>query len=357
MFRISAIIAALALLCMPALAESENLISQDMIKADAVNYNLEIAETGAYERSASGSAEEFYPHAEILSVEVSGARFGEYLVSRGDEVKKGDVLATFTLDTDEAALASLELDLQRAREALDKVVADAEETELEMQRSLLNAADAHEKEMIGLKLQRAKLALEQYVFTQERTIADLEKRIDEMRAEQQGSVMVAPEDGVIYEIVFKRTGETVREGETLIAMYRTEGMLLSVDNSDGALRYGMDVTVEIGNNKSRIQLPGRVVGADTLIPAAERSGRAYIEFELPEGEKLTRPNVQATTVQLEDVITLSRSAVKMDGGKYFVTVLEDAVPQKRLINAVVNVGIRRVWVLQGLNAGDEIIID
>lgn len=357
MFRISAVLLALAIMCLSAFAESGNLISQDMIKADTVNYNSEVVEAGVLERTVSSGAEEYYPHYEILSAEVSGARFGEYLVSRGDEVKKGDVLATFTLDVDEAAIASMELELQRAEENMEKTIADAQESALELQRSLLNATDAGEREMIQLKIQRAEIALEQHVFEQERVITGLEERIAEALAEQEGSVMVAPEDGVILEMEFKHPGDSVREGENLILMYRTDGVLMRVDNAGGEFRYGMDVVVEIGNNKNRTQLPGRVVGADTLIPTVERSGYAYIEFELPEGEKLMRPNVKGTIMKLDNVLTVSRGAVEMDGGKYFVTKLVDGVPQKRFVNAVVSVGLKRVWVLQGLDAGDEIIID
>lgn len=357
MFRISAMLMALLLMCLPALAESENLISQDMIKADTVNYNAETVQPGAFERSVSNGGTEYYPHTTTLSVEVSGARFGEYLVSRGDEVKKGDVLATFTLDVDEAGIASLELELERAKADLDDAIADAEESALEMQRSLLSAADSYEKELIQLKVQRAQIALEQYVFAQERTIAELEERIAEALAEQEGSVMVAPEDGVILEMEFKRTGESVREGENLIVMYRPDGMLLAVDNAEGSFRYGMEVVVEVGANKNRVQLPGRVVGADTLIPTMERSGVAYVQFELPEDGKLTRPTVEGLSVSVDNVLTVSRSAVELDGGKYFVTKLVNGVPQKRYVNAVVNVGVRRIWVLQGLAEGDEIIIE
>ena len=357
MFRISAIIMALLLVCLPAFAESENLISQDMIKAETVNYDLEVVQSGVFERTTNNSAEEYYPNFEYLSVEVSGARFGEYLVSRGDIVRKGDILATFTLDVDEVGLASLELELERAQQALEQAAEDAEEQELEMQRQLLNTSDPFERELIGLKIQRAQIAQEQYVYTQQRTIAELEERIAEMYAEQEGCVLVAPADCMILEMEFKRTGESLREGENLLLVYMSDRVLMRVNNDEGTLRYGMEVTVEVGSSKDRVSLPGRVVGADTLIPSAERSGKAYIEFEMPEDGKLTRPTVKATTVHLSDVLTVSRSAVAMDGGKYFVIKLEDGVPRKHFINAVVNVGMKQVWVLQGLTEGDEIIIE
>lgn len=357
MFRISAILIALALACTPALSESESLISQELIKADKVNYDVQPVESGTFERTVSADAGEYYPHTFFIGPEVSGARFSEYKVSRGDAVKKGDVLAVFVLESDGVALASLELELTRTREALEKGAADREEVALEMQRSLLEAKDAWERERLTLEIQRAEVALEQYIFEQERAIADLEEQIEALHEEQAGSILVAPEDGVVLDMIYKRAGEKVYEGEVLITMYRTDGMLLRVNNDDGRFRYGMEVTVEIGSNKNRIALSGRVVGADTLIPTAERSGCAYIEFEAPEGQKLTRPTVSCATVHLENVLLVQRSAVELDGGKFAVTVLADGVPQKRYINCVVIGGVRQAWLLQGLEAGDEVIVD
>lgn len=357
MFRISALLLALAVMFIPALAESENLISQDMIKADAANYNVITVEPSVFERSVSTGATEYYPHYQLLSAEVSGARFGEYLVSRNDIVQKGDILATFVLDVDEAALAALELELQRAQEDMQQTIADAEESELEMQRALLSAKDSCERDLIRLKLQRAEIVLEKYLFNQKRTIAELEEQIAEAYAEREGSVLVAPEDGLIYEMEFKRPGEVIREGENLIVMYTNARVLMCVDNAEGTFRYGMDVFVETGSNKDRVQIPGRVVGADTLLPSLERNGKAYIEFGGTADDKLVRPTVQATTVHVENVLTIPRNAATLEGGKYYVTQLVDGVPQKRFINVVATTGIRQFWVLQGLDEGAEIIID
>ena len=70
MFRISALMLALVLLCMQiSLAESENLISQELIKADKVNYKTETVEAGLFERRVSSAAEEYYPNTYSLSID------------------------------------------------------------------------------------------------------------------------------------------------------------------------------------------------------------------------------------------------------------------------------------------------
>ena len=78
---------------------------------------------------------------------------------------------------------------------------------------------------------------------------------------------------------------------------------------------------------------------------------------IPEDLKRVRPTVSASTICVKDIPLLSRSSVTLDSGLYYVTVLVDGVPQKRFINCVVNNSIRQVWALQGLEPGEEIIID
>lgn len=358
MCRISALLLALLLACMPfALAESESLISQELIKADKVNYKTEAVETGAFERRASAAAEEYYPNTYNLSYDENGARFVSYSVIRGKEVKEGDVLAVFELESDAVELASLEMQLADAHEALENREADEEEDGMEYQRAILNAADAWEREMLTLQAQRAELALEQYRFSQSRVIAGLEKRIAEIEEHQAGNVLVAPADGVILGTAYKREGDKVYPGETLVTMYRTDGMLMVIENANDYFRYGMDVMLEVGPNKERVQLPGRVVGADDLLPEAERTCLAYVEVEIPEGVKLTRPIVSGATVSVENVSMVHRKAVSIDGGRYYVVLLVDGVPQKRFINCMTQNTVNYAWVYQGIEPDDEIIIE
>ena len=358
MSRIKMWLTVLLCLCMTgALAESENLIAEDLIKADKVNYETVLVETGVYERIYNENASEYYPNTYALSFDRS-ARFGELLVARGDDVKAGDVLATFQLESDAVDMASRQQQLKNAKEELEKSVEQQQETIAEMQMSLLNVKDALERELLVLKIARAELSLEQYIYRQERTIAQLEEGIAELEEKMADNALIAPADGVILEVNFKRKGERVYAGETLIQMYRTDGMLLRIENAEGNFRYGMEVTVEVGaNNKSRQTMSGRVVGADTLVPVAERSGYAYIEFENPENLKLVRTAVQGAGIYLDDVMLLPRGAVELAGGKNYVTRLEDGVPGVRYVNCILVTGGKQAWVIQGLETGDEIIIE
>lgn len=358
MFRISALMLALVLLCMQiSLAESESLISQELIKADKVNYKTETVEEGVFERRVSSAAEEYYPNTYSLSIDESGARFVNYEVIRSNKVKKGDVLARFVLESDAVELESLKMQLASAQAELEKRRLDEEEAAAERQLELLSVKDMWQREMLALQSRRAELALEQYELAQSRAIAKLEKQIAEIEQRQAGNVLLAPADGVIIGTAYKREGDKVYAGEELVTMYRTDKMLMRINNSNGYFRYGMDVILEVGSNKDRAELPGWVVGADTLVPERMRTGAAYIEVEIPEGQKLTRPIVNGAAVCVRDAALVSRKAIVLDGGVHYVIVLADGVPQKKPVICTTQNGVNQAWVLQGLEPGDEIIID
>ena len=88
-----------------------------MIKAETVNYDVHTVEYGIYQKNNSRSVSEVYPYTYQLRFEQSGATFVEYYVRRGDEVKKGDVLASFSLETDDVTLTSKKLSLKRMENA------------------------------------------------------------------------------------------------------------------------------------------------------------------------------------------------------------------------------------------------
>ena len=119
MCRSKKTLALLLACCLPfasALAQSEKLISDEMIQTETVNYSkTAVVENTVYERSYTASATEFYPHTYSIACEVNNASFVEYHVSRRQEVKEGDLLASFVLDIDEEALTSTQFTSYRGR--------------------------------------------------------------------------------------------------------------------------------------------------------------------------------------------------------------------------------------------------
>lgn len=350
-----ALVTALLFILPMASAENVNLISEDMIQTNKVNYDLYTAELGTYEQVYSNTGHEYFPHTYGVRPEVGGAKFVEYTVEKGQEVKKGDVLAIFSLETDAVRMTELQLQLEQAQAELEREMKlRAEEIE-EMQEELRGIEDRFDYEIHALRIERAELELDQYVYQQTLKVSKTEEEIAELEALQEGAKLIAPVDGTVIRNTLKRAGDRVYTDETLVTLLRTEGRLLRFENSGLKFRYGMEVTVEVGTGKNKTQVPGRVVGSDLLVPEAQRDGIVYVEIDETDADMRTA-KVRGNGSYLENVMIVPRKAVVLDGGKYYVTKLEDGITRKRYVNCIVKPG-QQIWILQGVEVGEQIIVD
>lgn len=352
-----AIILCTCLLPASAFAQSVNLISEDLIVSNTVNYEMSPVEYGTLVQEVTASGEIYLPYTYKLFPEVGGLTFVEYTVERGDVVKAGDVLAVFESTVDEVALMEKKLSLERALDTFEMGQESRLEAIDEMYLKLLSEKDGYRAQMLKLELNRAELALEQYIFQQQAAIEEIEAAIEEIEAQRTESLIVAPVDGIVERTITKRTGDRIARDEVMVILYKTDGALVKAANKSGMLRYGMEVTITVGNGNKAQSIPGRVVGEDRMIPAGQKTGYAYVkpDYYDPEKTPTVNPRVTANAVYLENVLLIPRSAVSLDSGRYYIMELSEGVTRKRYINAFLNR--QQVWVLQGLEHGEEIIVD
>ena len=256
------------------------------------------------------------------------------------------------------ALSSLQLSLVRAQEDFAAGLEEQENGIAALSEQYAAATSQYERELLSLQIARAEIALEQYTYQQERQIASLQEDIADLEAARENHVLLAPYDGEISAITYKREGDMVSSNEVLITLSRMDGMLLRVDNSSGYFRYGMQVIVEVGPAKERVQLTGQVVGADTLLPESRRLGYAFIALDPYDAEEIRfiNPTAHAPTYYLENVLLLPRRAATLESGQYYVTKLTDGMVQKRFVNLIMNNN-TDAWILQGVSEGETVILD
>ena len=363
MSRSKAALALLVCLCLglsSAQAQQPSLITPEMMQTEtAANQNAVEVKVGVYEKINNASAEEYYPRTYDLGTEVNNAFFAEYHVTRRQEVQAGQVLATFTLEMDEERYASAQLTLDRTqREYARGKELRLEEIDLLLKQQL-EITDVYERELAELRIRRAKLAYEQYCYQQQCLILDYEEQLAEMEEQSRRTQLIAPFDGIVSDLTYKRVGERIYAYEPLVTMYREEDMLLRIANKDQNFRYGMTVTVTSGAKANQQVFEGHVVAADDLLPESRRQGYALIKL-VPNaaGDKprYSSIKVSGATQQLANVLLIPRKAAALDGGKYYVETPMNGSAQKRYVN----IGLlnnTNAWVVQGLNEGDKVIAD
>ena len=349
----------LCLFCTSAAAQSPSIISDEMIQTETVNYSkTAVVELGEYKRDYNATAVEYYPYTYELAAEIDNASFLEYHVVRSQQVKKGDLLATFALEVDEAATASAKLTLERAQADYQTGAEKKREEMAEMLKEQTAIRDSYERELMTLRIQREQVAYEQYCYQQECAIARIKEEVAELEEANSNCYLYAPCDGVVTSVSYKRVGEKIYASETLVTMYREDGLLLRVGNENLYFRYGLPVTVSIGSKNDPQLFQGRVVAADNILPENRRLGHAFIQLEPIEGElpRMNRMTATVTSEYLGNVMIIPRRAVSLDAGKNYVECLVDGNLQKRFVNIGLST-MSNAWVLQGLDVGDTIILD
>lgn len=350
------------LLAMGGIAEYEYLISDEDIVVEVANYKTITVEKKEFIKTGTTSASEYYPLRYDVRYEGATARFVEFNVRRGASVKKGDVLATLTVDRDEVLVSQKQLTLARAKEDYASGIADREKAIDEMKKRLNAETDLFAREKLRLEQEKLLISLEKYRYETENHIADLEKSLNELLESYAGQYLFAPVDGVISDLTFFRDNQFIYNNTLMVQMYDPSKMLFEVKDETGVLRYNMEVTVTVGPGKNRYSGTGRVVAAPAALPGEPGSNRAYIlveKFDTDETIKnYARPSVSYNAIYLKDMYVVDKKAVTLFGGKHFVYKLFDnGMVSKRYVNHVGGNAITGVLLLQGVEEGEKLILD
>lgn len=357
--------------------QAETLIEQSLIAPTEVNYETDVVEYGSYVRTSSESVSIYYPRKAELCWDQEGCYLEEILVKGGDQVKKGDVLATFDTDVDLIRIEELQLKIERLRES-----SEIEKTQrlLEIQEKEEDYAEAKQKRdkrreqgygdvntaeldsyttnIENLTIERMRLEYDEYVYQTEYEISQMQKEIEQLQEAAADNKLTAPFDGMI-EIVFSMDpGEKVDTQKVLITMYATDSMLLYVKDLSGFFRYNMDVSVEAGKEGERQTFTGKVVAASNILPAefAQKLSLIQLDEEADPAVLQRKARYTVEVQSLDHVLTVNRKAVEEENDETFVYVLNGDMLQKRYVVTGAS-NSEETWILDGLSEGQSVVID
>lgn len=351
MKRLLPLALALVLTVSPVKATGQSLIDPEQLQDQQASYNTARVEKGTFVKESSVPAQVHYPLQQMLKVEKNGAVFVEFGVKAGQKVSKGDVLARFAVETSGASLARLEREITRLEEETKLGILQREEAI-----KLLENSDAEglEQERNSILLKKAKVELEHFKYLQQRSLDALKQEKKAEQERQNGYTLLAPADGKVADFAQLKSGDPVEAQTVLMTFIRTDVVQLRVNNPAGDLRYNLPVKITVGRQNNASVLTGRVVAADSGLPAQEQTGYAYISVETD--EELVNPKVTAEVIRLDNVMVADRSAVIAENGKYYVTKLTDGMLQKRYVGFGAN-NTEVVWIIHGVADGDTLIAD
>ena len=152
--------------------EQSSSPAESVPEAAGASYETCVAELGDSVKTVSISGSLVFPKREELYFSGQGARVDTIMVQNGQEVKAGDVLATFTVESSEADIKEKRLSVEQARRSYTQEVKDREEA-IRLQKKA--AASGGKAETLKLEEMEASLSL--YKLQEQASIQQMEEEL------------------------------------------------------------------------------------------------------------------------------------------------------------------------------------
>jgi len=312
------------------LPQEEEVLQPPLMTPQRESYNLYEVQRGTITKSISGPGEV----EASVALDLRFARAGTVSAVHaklGDEVKQGDPI--------------LELD----RDGLDITVLERQR-DFEMAQYTLNQAKAsRDEELIRIRMLELGIA---------------EQRLNDARAQWEGSVLTAPIDGRITFMDDLRPGDRVQEGDRYAALIDPESLRLKYVSAAVTelleVQVGMKATVTIGGREVEatvVQSPSSAPVTDDERLNRELSQSVYFTLDDPAVEVRLEDSVRIEIIlqQKDNVILIPRSALHTLSGRNFVRVLEG----ESIREMDVEKGIEsqfEIEIAEGLSIGQRLIL-
>ena len=353
----AAIFLLVLLVCAFPVMASEDLVDPNgQIPDEDANHTAKVY-VGTFSKEVSYPATECYPLSYDVVLPQNGGIFMEYAVSQGAQVKAGDVLVRFSMESDDITLTRLERELSRMQEEYRAETAAWQEKITHTQAAADQTQDVYEKEQLEISAAILQVQMEQFCHQKQEAIDAKQQEVDTWQSKREEKVLTAPADGTVTYLAQKKSDDPIAAGELLVTLTRTDIRLLKVKDSATEFRYNLPVTITAGRGSAQKKLTGRVVAAEDAIDEEKRAGYAYILLDPGfESVSLRDARVTISTVYLENVLLADRQAVTQENGKSYVIKLDNGVMQRRGVRVGMS-NLSLTWILGGVEDGETLLLN
>ena len=323
----------------------------------------EVLESGTYSVGFGGRGYMYYPDATYVhnELEYGTVFFTEYHVSRYQEVKKGDVIATIRVEGDNAKIVELETQLLRLEERLLDY-----QTAWEEEYSARDFANETKREKESWQNRRE--AYDKEVARRTEAIAEIRELIAEMQADYTTTKIVAHRSGIVTWMSDYSKEEVIKQGAAIACIADVDSSYLMVENTNQILNYGTELEIRCttwtDDGEETLTVPGMVVSvANPGVSSDLYSDYAIVKFMEPLGDiamsylndrgewRRIDFKVTGTALSWDNVVMVPNSAVtNIDGHMYVNVVQEDGNIVARSFVAGGN-DLYNYWVIDGLEEG------
>jgi len=303
------------------------------------------------------------PEVHELSFTIDG-RIGEVNVIVGQQVKAGDVLVTLDHEQALESIADMEAEiaLMEATAACDEAIAaiDIELLELELARlSIQTPSDGKAIALKELEIEELLLAQERAKKTRQMNLERKREACEKVKADVQQGVIVAPCDGTVIHVADIEPGSYAVAYSALI--YLADDSQLSIASefiSSVELAGAVEIYALVGGN--RYEVVQRKINPDEYAAKLLSGEQMDITFDfIGQMDEVVQPGryVALCLVRhaVEDTLLIPSNAVFRDEGGAYVYLIEDGERKRSEIKC----GLITEWtteVVGGLKEGDVVYV-
>lgn len=289
----------------------------------------------------------------------SSVNFVRYLASNGDYVKRGDPIAEVRVSIESIALDELALEIETLEENLENYMS--------VNKALLKyyedieadpSQPASERKTAQLLYDRLSIEYEEERSDREEDIAKLRGQYDTYEAMSPQQYITAPASGIVYGLYRYRNYDSLGNYAYLCMIYDTSDVRIRVSGSNDQMHYNMPVTVAQSRSGGVVSLEGRVTTCHSSVLSPNLVGNVdYIEVDgdpniFAIGDDVT---IKFKAVDVKDALVVKKEAVYSDSKGDYVFLYTNGSSLKRYILKG-NANTDLVWVVNGLEEGDEVVI-
>lgn len=334
--------------------EKEEIISSELIDEENITVGTSKAELGTFSNTVSVSAEKIFGKTAELSFPFNDVEVEEVYVKVGDTVKEGDPVAKLKAPTQEQ-LDEYANSIQSERDTYQTVAASYD-NRIQEKSAEASAASGAQKEVCQAELSRLRVEREQYIYTMEKAVKEMEAEYESLKNINGQESIYAPFDGIVQSAYEPTEGNTVDSGFAIATIYSADDILFSFKNDKG-FRYGMEVTIEAGVGEERQKFKGKVVAADNIMFEDYHTKKAYVApVEEFNAKNLQNIYVSGDVMHLENVLTADALSIVAEKEKHGVSIeMEGGAKYRHITLGALGDG--RVWILRGVEEGQTLTIE
>lgn len=321
-------------------------------------YRTAKAHIGDFKISFSTTAQVMCLKKESLYWEGSDDRYGELFVQQGQEVKKGDVLATFEImSVSEADILERQLAIQNAEQSMSRTRTRYEESIAKKQASL-QGLESYDYQIASLELEKLKTEYAQQMAQLEHQAASLRESLQELQERKEENQLIAPFDGRVQSVSRSfQAGNKVNAYEPLIVLEDTSSQAIYFINQSAFGNVPYLSTVELYDKWAKKGFTGTVVSCAGI--TGEKVDEIIVQ---PDDDSvvlsdITFLEVSGNLIEKKNVILVDSQAVHEEGSSSYVFVLTENNSIQKVYVSVGGISQEGAWITEGLKDGQTVILE